>query len=151
MQDHDKTKDQLIDELNELRRKVAELDAVQKSFTESESRYREIVDKTSEGIFVIQDGLIRFENQACQDISGYRFGDWSFSSLTDLIVHPEDREMVDRYHTDGVRGETVPSLYEFRIVSKDGTTKWMRMNTSGIMWGGEPASFSVITDISERK
>ena len=59
--------------------------------------------------------------------------------------------MVDRYYTGGVRGETVPSMYEFRIVSKDRTTKWMRMNASGITWGGKLASLSIITDISERK
>ena len=45
MQDKGKTKDQLIDELNEMRRRVAELETTQKSLSEEESRYREIVEK----------------------------------------------------------------------------------------------------------
>ena len=47
MQDQDKTKDELIDELNEMRRKVAEFDSVQKWLNENELPYREMVNKTS--------------------------------------------------------------------------------------------------------
>ena len=52
MQDQDKTRDQLIDELNELRRSFAELEVVQNPLTENESRYRQIIDKSNEAIFV---------------------------------------------------------------------------------------------------
>ena len=59
MQDQDKTKDQLIDELNEIRRKVAEFETVQKSRNENESLHREIIGSFSEAIFIIQDGWIK--------------------------------------------------------------------------------------------
>lgn len=52
MQDQEKTKDQLIDELNDMRQRVAEFETGQKSLNENQSRYREIIDKTSEAIFV---------------------------------------------------------------------------------------------------
>ena len=51
MQDQDKTKDQLIDELNEIRRKVAEFEAVQKSLNENESLHRDIIGKSQRSYF----------------------------------------------------------------------------------------------------
>ncbi len=54
MQDQDKTQDQLIDELNEMRRKVAELETAQKSFNKKVSRICAMVDKTNEGALVIK-------------------------------------------------------------------------------------------------
>ena len=61
MQDQDKTRDQLIDELNKLRRSFAELEVVQNQLTENESRYRQIIDKSNEAIFVLQDGRVQLQ------------------------------------------------------------------------------------------
>ena len=77
-----------------MRRKVAEFDAVQKSLTESESRYREIVDKASEGIFVIQDGWIKFANRKASEITGYSMEEVLASDAIEAFVHPDDRELV---------------------------------------------------------
>jgi len=59
MKDEDKTSDQLIDELTKLRRRVAELGAVQveskqtyKAFGESEEKYRVLFEAAKDALFL---------------------------------------------------------------------------------------------------
>ncbi|MDA8407646.1 MAG: PAS domain S-box protein [Deltaproteobacteria bacterium] len=151
MQDHEKTQDQPIDELSEMRRKVAEFDAVQKSLTQSESRYREIVDKASEAIFIIQDERIKFVNRAATELTGYSKEEGLASQAIETFVHPDDRDVVNQYHIRRLQGDNAPFLYEFRFVSKDGTVKWAEMSSALIMWEGRPAGLCLAADITERK
>jgi len=158
MQDQEKTKEQLIDELNKMRSKVAEFETTrvkllntEKTSKELLSNYRQMTETASEAIFVIQDGLIKFENKACLAITGYDFGAWTSSSPIQDIIHPDDREMATEYHKRRVLGEKTPHRYELRIVCKDGNVKWVEMNASMIMWSGKPAGLGMITDITDRK
>ncbi len=151
MKDQEKTPEQLIDELNEMRRKVAELEAVQQSLSEKESRCREIVDETSAAIFVIQDGQIKFVNNATMELTGYSKEEGLSSQAIETFVHPDDRDMANQYRIRRQQGDNAPFHYDCRFVRKDGTVKWAEMNSSLIMWEGKPAGLCLVTDITERK
>ncbi|MDR3603126.1 MAG: PAS domain S-box protein, partial [Syntrophaceae bacterium] len=116
-----------------------------------ESQFREIISKAGEGIFITQDGVIKYENQACLDITGYSFGRWSSSDVISGLVHPDDRDMVALYHSLRMEGKESPGKYDFRLVGKDGAIKWIEMNASVCIWEGQPASLALITYITERK
>ncbi len=147
----DKTKGQLIAELMEMSLRVRELERDIETSKEWESQFREIISKAGEGIFITQDGVIKYENQACLDITGYSFGRWSSSDVISGLVHPDDRDMVALYHSLRMEGKESPDKYDFRLVGKDGAIKWIEMNASVCIWEGQPASLALITDITERK
>ena len=151
MQDQDKNREQLIDELNEMRRKVAGLEAVQKTLNELESEYREIIDKGSEAVFVVQDGTIKFANPAYSELTEYLKEDVLVPNVIEALVHPDEREMVTQYHVRRQQGETIPFCYNFRIICKRGNVKWVELNSSLIMWDGKPAALCHATDITDRK
>jgi len=151
MQHQNKTRGQLIDELNEMRRKVAELEAVQKSFNKKESQYIDIVDKTNDGIFVIQDGLIKFANEKAAEITGYSREEALASNAIAAFVHPDDQEMLAQYHARRLQGDESHYQYPFRYIHKDGTVGWVEMNSSLIMWEEKPAALCFMTGIAERK
>jgi two-component system cell cycle sensor histidine kinase/response regulator CckA len=151
MQDQDKNREQLIDELIEMRRKVAGLEAAQKTLNELESEYREIIDKGSEAVFVVQDGTIKFANPAYLELTEYLKEDVLVPEVIESLVHPYDREMVSNYHARRQQGETIPFCYNFRIVCKRGNVKWVELNSSLIMWEGKPAALCLATDITDRK
>ena len=72
MQDQDKTKDQLIGEMKKMRLEIAEFRASEAIRQDSEKllgeaaalKFREIVDKAGEAIFIVQNGEIKFSNPA---------------------------------------------------------------------------------------
>ncbi|MFO8010466.1 MAG: PAS domain S-box protein [Dehalococcoidia bacterium] len=116
----------------------------------SEKRYRELVENAGEAIVVIQDGLIRFSNQEMARISGYEPDELYGRSFTEPI-HPDDRDKVIENYRKRFTGEAVPGVYTFRVLSKDGTIKWVAINAVVITWEGRVATLNLMSDITERK
>ncbi len=137
--------------MTELRSQVLELETALKALPEPESKYREIIDSVGEAVFVIQDGFITFSNQACSELTGYSHEETSTFNAIILLVHPDDQEMVAQNHARRLQGDTRHLRYDFRIICKHGTVKWVELNSSLIMWEGKPAALCLATDITERK
>lgn len=47
-------------------------------------------------------------------------------------------------------GKTPPDMYSFRIIDKEGRTKWLEINAVKISWQGRPATLNFLTDITGR-
>ena len=117
---------------------------------ESEEKYRLVVENAKEAIIIAQDVKLVFVNRAAIDMIGYS-GDISTAKSFIDFIHPDDRNIVVDYHIRRVKGEEVPLVYSFRILSQDGTVKWVEFNTAVIQWKGRPATLSFLNDITERK
>ncbi len=66
------------------------------------------------------------------------------------FLHPEDRELVLQHHLARLRGEYSPQEYSFRIVNGAGETRWVMFHVSLVDWEGAPATFSLLSDITEQ-
>ncbi len=71
--------------------------------------------------------------------------------LAHHIIHPEDRELALQYHEQRMRGNLSKRGYQLRILTKDGTVKWLRHNVSTIWWEDRPAGLGLLTDITEQR
>jgi two-component system, cell cycle sensor histidine kinase and response regulator CckA len=117
---------------------------------ESEEKYRILVENANEGVFVAQDGVIRFLNARTAEIVGYGEEELISKPFTEFI-HPDDREMVIKSHFRRLRGEEFPGRYPFRILTKDGKSKWVEIEVAVIQWEGRPATLVLMSDVTERK
>ena len=151
MNDTDKTTEQLLGELGELRFRNAELESALKMLNSPESKYREMIEQVTDPVFVVQEGWIKFVNPACSKLTGYSMEEVLASGVIESLVHTDDREMVARYHARRLQGEATHFHYDFRIICKKGIQKWVGLNSSLIMWEGKPAALCVATDITARK
>ena len=133
MNDTDKTKEQLISESAELRRKLAaceqeaaELDRTREALRESEKKFRLISESINE-VFWMADASI---NRMIYISPGYEVI-WGRSrqSLYENprsfleAIHPEDRERVIAELAVQQRGE--PFDHEYRIVPATGGVRWI--------------------------
>jgi two-component system cell cycle sensor histidine kinase/response regulator CckA len=117
---------------------------------ESEEKYRSFVDGANEAILVLQEGVVKFVNLRAVEVAGYSGTDIMGKHFLEYI-YPDDRQMVVDNYVKRMKGEPAPSRYEFRMLSVDGSAKWVEMNTVQIDWNGKPASLIFLTDITERK
>jgi PAS domain S-box-containing protein len=129
---------------------ISERKATEIALKESAEKYRLVVEKTHDGILVAQEGILRFNNPGALEIMGYEGGELLSKPFTQFI-HPDDRDMVLEAHFRRLKGEEIPSRYSFRIVRKDGETRWVEIDSGMIHWEGNPAALFRITDITERK
>lgn len=116
----------------------------------SEERNRLLVENAAEGIAVVQDGKLVFVNPGLLQMVGYSKED-ILSQPFEEFIHPEDREMVADRYAKRLSGEPVPSTYPFRVIDRDGDTKWAEINSVMFNWEGRPAILALLSDITERK
>ena len=118
--------------------------------TESEERYRVLIENLSEGIFVVIDGFFRFASSSALELLGYRADELISRSSLDLI-HPDDREMVIRRRKSRMAGDDTSYEYTVRMIAHDGNLKWLDVMSRVILWHGERASLVSVTDATRRK
>ena len=118
--------------------------------SENEQKYRLIVEKANQGIFVAQDGKLQFFNSAISKVSAYSETELNSRPFASFI-HPDDREMVLGNYQKRIRGEAAPQNYSFRVIDKRGKTRWLELRSIEIVWNDRPATLNFVDEITKRK
>ena len=132
-------------------RDVTEERKRQKEIKEKEEMYRLVVENAHEAIIVLRDGIIEYVNPAVEAISGFSSDEYIYNAFIDF-VHVDDRSRLVDYHFRRLEGDnTLPDLYEFRVISKTGEILWLEVKSVKVQWKGTPAIMSFIRNITEEK
>ena len=123
---------------------------MEKSLRKSEEQYKLLFENAAESIVVIQDGKVVLSNQMATELTGYSQEELSKLHFVNFI-HPDDEELVETNHTRRLKDETVDRIYSYKILKKGGYVRWVEMNSLKIKWKGRPATFNLLSDITERK
>ena len=127
--------------------------ALEEALKASEEKYRALVEKSLQGIIVVQNFRIVYANERCAEITGYRVEEL-LSLPTDKVItliHPEDQPLVWGRFKERLEGKDIPPRYEYRIIRKNGSILWVEMFASLIEYQGKPAIQAAIIDIHEKK
>jgi PAS domain S-box-containing protein len=162
MKDEDKTKDQLIKELVELRQLITELKASESKHKravedslEDDKQYRNLAESLNELVYRANPNTYaaKYVNASINKIYGYTVEEWlNDPDLWEKTIHPEDKEKVIEEFTEAHR-KIKNTILEYRILRKDGSVRWVR---DRISWeknqqGAVVALTGVVYDITERK
>ena len=147
-------KNQTFEELT-ARIKTLEKDLQQRVQTETdlleqEQKYRLIFEKARDGIFIIQNDVIRFANRRARTVLGYTDEEFSTTAIAELI-HPKDRDLVAARHLKRLKGEKVPGTHSFRVISKTGKEIWVEHTAVRVSWEGQPATLNFVRNITKKK
>ena len=163
MKDENKTKEQLIDELVEIRQQLAELEAAdtqrtqaEEALRDSEEQYRSFVQNFRGIAFRGRmDFTPIFLSGAAEEITGYTEREFlDGKPRWDQVIHPEDLPAL--FTEDEERLHSIPHYSyerEYRIVRKDGAVRWVHEVIQNVCDdSGKPAIVQgAIYDITERK
>jgi PAS domain S-box-containing protein len=131
---------------------VTDRKRAEEQVSESEEKYRALVEQSLEGLVIIQDNRIVFANRALVEISGYPLEE--ILALTPeqmwASLHPDDRAMVLSRLQERLAGKPVPSRYAVRVQRKDGSMYWADLSVTLIEYGGKPAIQATYMDVTER-
>ena len=116
----------------------------------NELKYRNLVENANEAILVAQNGIFQYANPKAEDLFGYSQKELTSKTLT-AFIHKKDSEMVMQRHERRLKGESLPEMYSFRIVNKDGATIWVELKVKLFSWNNQPATLCFMTDITKRK
>ena len=112
--------------------------------------FRNPVEHSSVGIYLIQDGLLRFANSRFCEILGYSC-DEILECPIERFILPDDRTAMMNEFKKSLEGSGRGEHGEFRWVRKDGSVSYLENFGSRMLYHGRPAVFGTIIDVTERK
>ncbi len=128
---------------------ITERKRAEEALRESEELYKTLAEKSMAGVYVVQDGNFRFINSNAASYAGYTREEL-LDQEAGLLVSPEDRKEMRQDAEAMLRGEK-SSPYEYRIITKQGETRWIMEIVTSILYGGRPAILGSSMDITEHK
>ena len=168
MKDEDITREQLISELIESRKKNAELEIIKLNITkhklielelnESKRKHETLLSNLPGMVYRClhdEDWNLEYVSEGCQKLTGYNFDDLVRNKTVSFakdVIHPDDLEAVG-VDVDSALSEKRPFTCIYRIITADGNTKWVWEQGRGIFSpdGRLLAIEGFITDITEQK
>jgi len=146
----------LLDDQGEVEAVVAAIEDVtervraERALRESEEQYRHFIERATDGIVLVSDGVIRFANPRTAEMWGGTAAEIVGTPFVDY-VHPEERSKVlDRY-ARRMAGEEIAAIYETVVLRKDGTSFYAELKAGSVTYHGELADLVFVRDITERK
>jgi PAS domain S-box-containing protein len=129
---------------------VTQLKQSELQLRESEQKYREVVERATDGIVIIQDDVIRYANPRIGEIYRRPLSEILGTPFRDHL-HPDSLPgMLERYRRR-IAGEALPSTYEAVLLRGDGTRFTAELNATVVTFADRPADLVLVRDITERK
>lgn len=142
-------KDGIIRRFASIVRDISEQKRASQALHNSREQYRTLVENANEGLVVSQRGRLVYANPRMLHLQGYTLDDYLARPWLDFI-HPDDRDAVLDWYRRQSRGDVVAMPYSFRLERKDGGICWVEATTASILWEGEPATLTFLTDVTEQ-
>ncbi len=171
MRDENKTKEQLINELRELRQRIIELEKsrnerkiaaealrkieekcrlAEEALRVSEERYRHLVENINEVLYALdRDGVVTYISNLVEAIFGYRPSEMVGRPFNDFFVE-DDLPMIKEDYSKIMSGQSRSN--DYRILTKSGEVRWLNVFSRPIFVGNTVVGVEgVLTDITERR
>lgn len=156
MSNMEKSREDLVAELDRLRDRISELKERQAASRQtvgeikgSARKYRLMVEKAKEAFLAVRGDRIRFFNHRALELTGLSKEELITRTFVKLF-HPGDRSRISARdpRKDGASYEFNSDM--LRLQRKTGGTRWVELNASPIEWEEAPASLISIIDCTER-
>ncbi len=130
-------------------REITDRKHAEEALRESEERYRLLVNELPDYIIVHRDGELLYVNTSIAKSLGYLPEELLHTSMFDYVA-PECRNVFMQFAE--MRREGASLLpYEVKIITRDGSIRWVEIRGALITFEGRQASLNVLTDITEKK
>ncbi len=118
---------------------------------ESEAIFRSLAEKRAVGIYIIQDGVLKYVNPQLARFFGYSTPELLHKKPIDTLVFEPDRERIKMGLNSRSNPDKLSVHVEFRGVKKNGDLIYLEAYDSVTRYHGRPAVIGTVIDISGRK
>jgi PAS domain S-box-containing protein len=109
----------------------------------------EIPEAAYDSVYVVQSGKFRYVNPHFAAVGGYTEKEMLGMESVSLI-HPEDRQEATQNALKMLKGEST-SPYQFRMIAKGGSVKWIKETVHAITYKGKRAVLGNSMDITAQR
>ncbi len=121
----------------------------EEALIESEERYRIITENTIAGVYLVQDGLLRYVNPSFCKIHGYAKDELVGKLNTLDLVVEEEKEFLKNKMKERFSGEKQSEQFSIKIRRKNGEIRFLEVLSSYALYAGKPAVLGTCIDMTE--
>ena len=121
-----------------------------RALRENEEKYRNVVERASDGIAIIQDDRFQYVNPRMSSITGYSEEEIIGLPLANIIKLDRVPELLE-YRPPQEARERAPSVYQTVLARRTREQADVELSAGTIFYLGRPAQLVIIRDITERK
>jgi two-component system, cell cycle sensor histidine kinase and response regulator CckA len=132
-------------------RDITDRKRMEEALLESETQYRNLVESSLVGVYIIQDYLFKFVNKRYCEMTGYSYEEIVNRINPIDITHPEDRRAVEENIRKRISGEIDSVEYEIRTIRKDSRVIFTKVFGRCVIFQGKPTIMGTVIDITEQK
>ncbi|NEU07398.1 PAS domain S-box protein [Flavihumibacter sp. R14] len=132
-------------------RDITERKRIEAELLESESKFRDLAEKSMVGFYITQDGKYQYVNRRFAEIFGYTPQELINSLPVENVIAEEDRHITlenIQARLDGLKDSV---HYEVRGCRKDGSENVIEIFGNTTQYRGRPAIIGSVLDITDKK
>lgn len=129
---------------------ISEQVLAEQALVQSEMLYRNLVENSRDGVFLMQQGRIEFANEALGGILGYPAQALIGASYFDWVA-PEDLAAQAQRKLARESGSRDTQEYEIRLLRRDGSKCLCAVRAGAVQFRGMPASIGTLRDVTEAR
>ncbi len=122
------------------------------ALSDSEAKFRMLVDNAFDGIYLMRNRRYEYVNQRFVEITGYTFEELTSDDFDfNMLLTDKSRDMVEQRYSDREKGRHIPHQYELQIKSKQGIVREVEVSTASVSKNQDVLVLGIMRDITERK
>jgi PAS domain S-box-containing protein len=129
---------------------ISELKTSDKRLGNKEELFQQLNERSMMGVYIVQDGVLKYVNHALAAIFGYEPKELIGASPL-LVVVPEDQPFVEKNMQCRLSGKKDTLRYEFRGINRDGGIKNIEVWGGRGIFNNKPAVIGNLVDITKDK
>lgn len=137
--------------IESLKKKTEEVNGLIHRVTESEQRYRSLVELSPDAVFVHQEGIIKYSNESGANIFGADSPEELIGKSVLELIHPDYHKVIAVHRKELYNVHNPLPPLELKVVAVDQRLIDVEAAATYIVYAGKPAMLSVVRDVSERK
>ena len=143
-------KNGMAEKIQGIMQDVTEQKLGQLALSENEKNYRALVESLTDGVSIVQDGIIKFINKYWLNLIGFSEEEYLGRSFLEFAPE-EDRDKIIQIYKDWFNGGKGFVNFESYTKTKDGRKIDLEVTTTFCTYNGKPAELAILRDITERK
>ncbi|OPY17937.1 MAG: putative diguanylate cyclase [Methanomethylovorans sp. PtaU1.Bin073] len=132
-------------------RDIAERKKAEMELKDSEKKYSTLVEKSNDGIVILQNDQLVFANNKFIEIIGYTRTEAIGKPFASFLTIEYRRMITGKFKRKMEKRQLTPPKYEIELLSKTGQKIPIEISSSIIEHEGKPAYMAIIRDITEQK
>jgi len=119
---------------------------------EDENMFRDLAEKCPIGVFLFQDGQLKYVNPKFAEMHGYTVDEVVGKRRTKDLVHPDDLPQLEEHIRKRLAGEPTPEQVVFRGITKGGGIAYIvNYDCCHTSSQGHSAIIGTAVDVTERR